>query len=178
MSKRVRRGAMRAAPTDTPEHVRKPLSRAVAQVTIVVSEHDVVRSWPADWLLTLALDFECMCDGRRFGVTTRSATHAAARAAGIKVVGPNAWRALATAAAEGRAALALSQWLVPALPPPRPPTPPDWTLAPQALLAHLGPADDDLRPARGLTVGATLAHFGAELVALDWTPAAPSEDRL
>lgn len=129
-------------------------------------------AWPAVWLAELPAAWSLLCEhasGRRWVVTTSQHNYTRRRSHGLAVMHGDEWLALCVAAAQGRATLAVGQWLVPTMPPPPPRVAPDWTVPPQALARLLGPAEAQLgQPGQlGQRVADVLAHFRARAIALD-----------
>lgn len=153
-----------------------PAAARPPAVDAYAGELAAVVEWPAAWLVELPAAFTLLVEHRdsrrRFLVTTSRTRYTAARQAGDPVAHGDEWLALAKAAAEGRACLAVGQWLVPSFPPPARPEPPDWTLPPQPLMRALGgdgpsPGDGDWLPSSPATVAGVLEHFGLRALALD-----------
>lgn len=129
----------------------------------------VLLSWPAALLLELPRAWTLGCEhesGRLFVVTTSKTTFEEARSAALPAAHGDDWRAMAIAAGQRRACLAVAQWLVPSIPPPIVGEPPD--LPPQPLRDALGaPWPLELAPLEQLSVRAVLEHFACRARTLD-----------
>lgn len=109
---------------------------------------------PASWSMLVA-----HAGGQAALITTRAADYHLARSRRWAVAAGDDWLALASAAADERACLAVEQWLDDGW------SVDPWRLAPQSLAACLGPAVD--RPVIGVTTQEVLAHFALTLIDLD-----------
>lgn len=136
----------------------------------------VLLGWQAYWLLELPRAWTLSCrheSGRTFRITTSRTTYELCRRQGLAVLHGEEWLAMLKAAGQGRACLAVGQWLTPSMPPPDLDQPFD--LPPQPLRAALG-GDWDLleHPMQHLTTRQVLTWFGCVAQTLDQPMSSPS----